>query len=168
MRLFSFFLLLLNCNLASSQTKTYSEDNSSHYIHFSPSKFYNAYDAKTAPVLNIRAGDTVNTESLDALGFDKDSLKRGERGNPLTGPFFIEGAAFGDIIAVTIIKLSLNRNYATTLNMFIPKILPKSIAKQMWREAKVVKWNLDFINYTASPAKEYQHLLTLKVPLHPF
>ena len=38
----------------------------------------------------------------------------------------------------------------------------------MWRNAKLVKWNLDLINNTATPAKEYEHLSSLKVPLHPF
>ncbi|WP_207515180.1 acetamidase/formamidase family protein [Longitalea luteola] len=160
-------LLILNCNILSSQIKT-SSHPPSQYIHFSPSKFYNSYDAKTLPVLKIRDGDTINTESLDALGFDKNSIKKGERGNPLTGPFFIEQASPGDIVAVTIVNLSLNRNYATTLNAFIPKILPKADAKRLWRNAKLVKWNLDLINNTASPAKEYERLSALKVPLHPF
>jgi amidase len=60
---------------------------------FLPSKFYNAYNATTLPVLQIRPEDIVSTESLDALDFDKDSIKRAERGNPLTGPFYIEGAS---------------------------------------------------------------------------
>src|SRR6478752_4804001 len=135
MKLNLLLLLILNFNLAGSQVRTLN-DTSSHYIHFLPSKFYNAYNATTLPVLRIRPGDTVNTESLDALGFDKDSVKRGDRGNPLTGPFFIQGASAGDIVAVTITKLSLNRNYATTLNAFIPKILTQPMAKQMWRNAK--------------------------------
>jgi len=157
----------MNCTLASSQVKT-SYDTLPHLIHFSPTKFYNAYNAKTLPVLNVYAGDTVNTESLDAGGFDKDSIKKGERGNPLTGPFFIEGASAGDILAITITKLSFNRNYATTLNAFIPKILPKPQGKQMWRNAKLVKWNLDTINNIATPAKNYENLSSLKIPLHPF
>src|SRR5688500_14301949 len=97
MKLILLLLLILTCNLASSQIKSLY-DTSKHYIHFSPSKFYNAYDPKTSPALYIRSGDTVNTESLDALGFDKDSIKKGERGNPLTGPFFIEGASVGDVV----------------------------------------------------------------------
>jgi amidase len=103
-----------------------------------------------------------------AIGFDKDSVKRGERGNPFTGPFYIEGASAGDAIAITIVSLSLNRNFATTLNAFIPKILPNPQAKQLWRNAKLVKWNIDTINNTATPAKKYEHLSYLKIPLHPF
>jgi len=166
MRLSLLLLLLLNSNLATSQSKA---DNAlSRYFNFLPSKFYNAYDAMVSPVLHISPGDTVSTESLDAMGFDKDSVKRGERGNPLTGPFYVEGASPGDVIAIDIVSLSLNRNYATTLNAFIPKILPKPQGKQMWRNAKLIKWNLDTINNMATPAKKYENLSSLKIPLHPF
>jgi len=118
--------------------------------------------------LHILPGDTVSTESLDAIGFDKDSVKRGERGNPLTGPFYIEGASPGDVIAIDIVSLSLNRSFATTLNAFIPKIFPNKQGKEMWRSAKLVKWNLDTISNTATPAKNYENLSSLKIPLHPF
>ena len=166
MRLNLFLLLILIFNIAKSQERT--ENISSRHIHFLPSKFYNAYNATTLPVLYIQPEDTVSTESLDALGFDKDSVKRGERGNPLTGPFYIEGASAGDVIAINIVSLSLNRNFATTLNAFIPKILPKPQAKEMWRNAKLVKWDLDTINNNGTPAKKYEHLSSLKIPLHPF
>lgn len=166
MKLNLFLLLILNFNFANSQVRT--ENISTRHIHFLPSKFYNAYNATTLPVLHIRSEDTVSTESLDAVGFDKDSVKRGERGNPLTGPFYIEGASAGDVIAITIVSLSLNRNFATTLNAFIPKILPQPQAKQMWRSAKLVKWNLDTINNIGTPAKNYEHLSSLKISLHPF
>jgi acetamidase/formamidase len=167
MKLYLLFLLLWVFNPAKSQVNT-PHDTVPRYIHFLPSVFYNAYDAKTTPALSMRSGDTVNTESIDAIGFDRDSVKKGERGNPLTGPFLIEGAFNGDVIAVTITRLSLNRNFATTLNAFIPKILPQPEARQLWRNAKLVKWNLDLINNTASPANGYDHLPLLKVPLHPF
>lgn len=95
-------------------------------------------------------------------------MKRGERGNPLTGPFYIEGASPSDVIAINIVALSLNRNFATTLNAFIPKIISKRHGKQLWRNAKLVKWSLDTINSMTTPAKNYQNLSTLKIPLHPF
>ena len=38
----------------------------------------------------------------------------------------------------------------------------------MWKNAKLVKWNLDTINNIAIPAKKYENLSSLKIPLHPF
>jgi len=160
------FFLIINSTIASSQST--SAGASPHYIHFLPSKFYNAYSSTASPVLHILLGDTVSTESLDAIGFDRDSVKRGERGNPLTGPFYIEGASPGDMIAIDIVSLSLNRSFATTLNAFIPKVFQNKQGKEMWRNAKLVKWNLDTINNTATPAKNYENLSSLKIPLHPF
>ena len=160
-------LLILTFNFVSSQTKS-SSNTSPQYIHFSPTKFYNTYDPSAIAVLRIQPGDTISTESIDAGGFNKDSIRTGKRGNPLTGPFYIEGALAGDVVAINIVKLSLNRNFATTLNAFVPRILPKPDAMKMWKGAKLVKWDLDLVNNTASPAKEYAHLSSLKIPLHPF
>lgn len=126
-------LLLFHYMSAASQEKSAGAHPRS--VFFSPVNYYNAYNATTPPALRIRTGDTVHTSSLDALGFDKDSIKRGERGNPLTGPFYIEGASAGDAIAITIVGLSLNRNFATTLNAFIQKILPLPQARLLWRNA---------------------------------
>mgnify|MGYP001198581145 CR=1 FL=1 len=159
-------LLLFHYMIAACQEKSTEEHLRS--VFFSPANYCNAYNAKTPPALRIRTGDTVHTRSLDALGFDKDSVKRGERGNPLTGPFYIEGAFAGDAIAITIVDLSLNRNFATTLNAFIPKILPNPQARLLWRKAKLVRWNLDLINKTATPANNYEHLSGLSIPLDPF
>jgi amidase len=84
-------------------------------IEFNPTVFYREYYSGHPIALTIQPGDTVKTESIDAGGYNKNGVKVSERGNPLTGPFYIEGAVPGDAVAVTITRLSLNRNYATTL-----------------------------------------------------
>ena len=137
-------------------------------ISFQPAVFFRDYYSGTTAALIIQPGDTVSTESIDAVGFDKNGLKKSERGNPLTGPFFIKGAVPGDAIAVTITKLSLNRNYATTLEALVPRSLPGKTAKKKWRSAKLVRWNIDLENNTASPVHKHEHLQNLKIPLHPF
>ena len=56
------------------------------------------------PVARIRPGDIVETNTLDAFGdvikkkSDPFSLVKGD--NPLTGPFYIEGAQPGDTLVV--------------------------------------------------------------------
>lgn len=167
MRLLNLFIALSICYSSSGQSIS-NVDTARRQIVFSPTVFYNEYNASIPPALIIRSGDSVNTESLDALGFDKDSVRKGKRGNPLTGPFFVKGAHAGDVLAVTIIDLSLNRTYGTTLSAFIPKILAQPLARQLWRNAKLVKWNFDTTANTATPEKPYEHLSTLRVPLHPF
>ena len=51
----------------------------------------------------ILPGDTIHTSSVDCDGFDKNGKKCsvGKAENPLTGPFYIEGAEEGDVIKIT-------------------------------------------------------------------
>jgi amidase len=137
-------------------------------VFFKPSIYYREFTAAVAPVLRMNQGDTVSTESVDATGVDKTGTKVTERGNPLTGPFYIEQAAPGDVVAVTITSLSLNRDYATTLNALIPKMMEKKNAMRTWRSAKLVKWTLDTINMRGTAAPQFERLKGLSLPLHPF
>jgi acetamidase/formamidase len=63
-----------------------------------PASYYRKFSSKIAPVLRIQPGDTVSTESLDAAGNDKHGVSKAERGNPPTGPFYIESAQPGDLL----------------------------------------------------------------------
>ena len=136
-------------------------------IRFTPTTYSHEFSSQLAPVLRLRLGDTVHTTSVDAGGLDSVGAKVTARGNPLTGPFFVEGAEPGDVLAVTLLHVSLNRDFATTLRSLIPKVLPKN-AKSTWRFAKLIKWHLDLSNMKGSPLDTGMHLQTLAVPLHPF
>jgi acetamidase/formamidase len=70
---------------------------------FEPEVFYNTFGPH-AHALRIADGDTVITKTLDALGFDEHGEQIGGRGNPLTGPFYVEGAEPGDTLAVEIVR----------------------------------------------------------------
>ncbi|MGB4770730.1 MAG: acetamidase/formamidase family protein [Chitinophagaceae bacterium] len=144
-------------NLAGPQT----------YRFISPS-YVNAYDSRIPTVLTIRPGDTVHTETIDAGGFDKNGERKGKRGNPLTGPFYVDGAKAGDVLAIEIIHLRLNRASATTLNAFIPDILPSPQDMRLWKNAKRTTWLLDTVKMMASPPDSFPHLAKFKVPLSPF
>jgi amidase len=134
-------------------------------IRFAPTTYSREFSSQPAPVLRIQQGDTVHSTSVDAVGVDRNGVKVTERGNPLTGPFFIEGAEPGDVVSVTLLDVSLNRDFATTLNALIPRVLPKSIAKKTWRSAKLVKWKLDLAAMKGSPVDTG---MQLSIPLHPF
>src|SRR5262245_17456497 len=62
-----------------------------------------------APVARVRPGDIIETNTLDAFGNvlqkvgDTQSLVKGD--NPLTGPFFIEGAEPGDTLVIKPLEL---------------------------------------------------------------
>src|ERR1700737_3542587 len=62
---------------------------------FEPTEFYNTFSGAHKPVLRIKPGDHVVTFTIDARGVDSAGVQRGQRSNPETGPFYIEGAEPG-------------------------------------------------------------------------
>lgn len=138
-------------------------------IQFKPTVYYNNFSYKFPAVIKIQQGDTIRSESVDAGGIDKNGERIAKRGNPVTGPFFIEGASPGDIVAITLTSVSLNRNYATTVGGFVKRSLPMDAMREVYgRKAKLVKWKLDTINGYATPLFENEHLENFRVPLNPF
>ena len=93
-------------------------------ITFKPTVYYNNFSHKFPYVLIVHQGDTIKSESVDAGGFDKNGERIAKRGNPLTGPFFIDSASAGDIVAITLTNVSLNRDYATTVEGFVKEACP--------------------------------------------
>ena len=139
-------------------------------IKFVPVSFSNKFSLNVAPALRIHSGDTVSTETIDAMGRDKNGIKRQAGGNPLTGPFIIEGAKTGDVLKVELIKVSLNRNYALTSESFVSRSLADSITK-LFKKSHLVKWKLDIengIGYPDSSFTPYPNLKDFKVTLNPF
>ncbi len=55
--------------------------------------------SRVHPILaRVKPGETVVTKTLDSGGKDINGDQLSEPGNPLTGPFYIEGAEPGDAI----------------------------------------------------------------------
>jgi amidase len=163
--------LLWSCTLHAQHRFIPSARDSSRQIHFEPTSFSHSFTIHRDPVLHIRAGDTVHTWTIDALGRDSNGVKRERGGNPLTGPFYIEDAMPGDVLAVTLHQVVLNRPYAYTTQTFGSRSMPDSITKQLEKKAPLVKWRLDLQNGVAWPDSmrdTYEHLKSFKVRLHPF
>lgn len=138
-------------------------------IRFKPTVYYNNFSHKFLAALKVQPGDTIQSESVDALGIDKSGQRVAKRGNPVTGPFFIEGALPGDIVAITLTSVSLNRDNATTVGGFVKRSLPMDAMEEVYgRNAKLVQWKLDTVNGYAKPLFENEHLGNFKVPLNPF
>ena len=70
---------------------------------------YHTVIGTAEPVLRVANGDTIITDTLDASGLDAHEAQAWERGNPQTGPFFVEGAEPGDTLAVRIDRLTPSR-----------------------------------------------------------
>lgn len=141
----------------------------SRNIRFTPTIFYRKFSPLNPPALKMLPGDTVITESVDAGGWDKNGVKRSESGNPLTGPFFVEGSQPGDLLVITLVKVSLNRSYANTVEGFVPRALEMDARQKdsLFKKAKLVKWNLDASSGWATLANGHEHLQQFSVPIRP-
>lgn len=73
--------------------------------------YYRTFFHKHPPLKKIKPGEVVATKTLDAGGQDERGIHQHEPGNPLTGPFFVEGAEPGDALRIHIRKLRMNRNW---------------------------------------------------------
>ena len=85
-----------------------------------------------APVAHVKPGNILDANSLDCFGNalqkpgDTMAMVKGD--NPLTGPFYIEGAVSGDAIAVTFQKIRMNRNWGfTNYRLGLFALTPNSI-----------------------------------------
>lgn len=135
---------------------------------FAPVEFHNYFSGNTPPALHINAGDTVATKSVDAGGTDENGVRRAPGGNPLTGPFYVEGAWPGDVIAVKLVRLRLNRNSAISSGT----IVPAALTSRYFRNAKFddkfdSDWTIDRDGGVARPAKPTDRLKDFTVALRP-
>src|SRR5690349_14219154 len=79
-----------------------------------PQQWYRTF-SHTNPVLRrIRAGDVVITKTVDSGGVNEKGDQVTPGSNPLTGPFFVEGAEPGDSLRVHLRRVRLNRNWGST------------------------------------------------------
>lgn len=156
------FYLLLFLN-ASAQTHK--------KINFTPTQYYSRFSAKTSPVLTIQPGDTIYTSSIDCDGFDKKGVKCsiGNAENPLTGPFYIEGAEEGDVVQITFSNIKFSRNTAVCIPFFHERSMPSAITDKVKNNTgnKII-WDLDIKNKRASLQAKTPHLKNFTIAINPF
>ncbi|NJN81428.1 MAG: acetamidase [Caldilineaceae bacterium] len=96
--------------------------------HFSPTHYHTTIGSHP-PVLTIAPGDAVVTTTVDARGADASDQPITPRGNPMTGPFFIEGAEPGDTLVVHLEKLTPNRPHGWTRKVVAANVVdPEDVA----------------------------------------
>ncbi len=132
-----------------------------------PATFYRQFSAYTKPVLTIWPGDTVHTTTVDAGGTDEKGVTRVLGGNPQTGPFYVETAMPGDVLAVHFTRIRLNRDWAISDDAIVGRAQSPGLAIKMKDGGKTVRWRLDRATGFATPDKPTEHLKNFTVPLRP-
>src|SRR5262245_16720312 len=111
---------------------------------FVPDKFYTTYSFAHPPVLRIKPGDRVITKTIDASGTDWNGKSVSPRGNPETGPFYIEGAEPDDMLVVTFDKIETNRTTGWSSSLLAPSAVDtQTIQTRVDRDVKQMEWTID-------------------------
>jgi amidase len=123
------------------------------------------------PVMHVKPGDTIDTTTVDADGKEPEAKGFKPDGpNPLTGPFYVDGAEPGDTLAVKFISIEPNNKEgfgsagpgfgALNSSNYTP-VLGGPIPKSEWvypidKAANVATFKAHDTNFS------------VKIPLHPF
>jgi len=159
-------ILLLACSLAAE----------THRVM--PSSFYHTFSARHPVLARIRPGDTVVTKTLDAGGQDEQGVHRTEPSNPLTGPFYIEGAEPGDALLVRLDRVRINRHWGwSSFRLLLSSLLPdyvEGIYSANYKadlvrkgRANLVPWEIDLRSNLVRLREPSSQRLKLEFPARP-
>ncbi len=133
---------------------------------FQPISYYHTLGSHE-PVLTVASGDRVSTCTVDARGYDAQGVQVTERGNPMTGPFLVEGAQPGDVLAVTFERLWPNRTRGWTRAAVAPHVLEPGYRHEVTDGGQVQEWAIDTAAGTAELVQPPTRLAGVRWPLAP-
>jgi acetamidase/formamidase len=137
-------------------------------VSFEPTEFHHYFSDAIPPVLHLNPGDTVTTWAVDAGGVDPKGVRRTSGGNPLTGPFYIEGALPGDTLAIHFNRIRLNRDTAISSPLIVNGALDADYIEERKKvEGYNADWKLDRSAGFASLQKPTETMKSYRVPLAP-
>ncbi|MGH9781793.1 MAG: acetamidase/formamidase family protein, partial [Candidatus Acidiferrales bacterium] len=98
---------------ARAVAQTASNTAPAHVVRYHATNDNVKYDYCVAPaVAHVHSGDIIEANTLDCFGnaiqHPGDTLAMAKGDNPLTGPFYIDGAEPGDTLAIRFLSLEVN------------------------------------------------------------
>jgi amidase len=159
---------------ATALAQTGSEEGKIVRYDLKPSELKYTYAASYTPVARLKSGNILETSTVDCFGNaikkPGDTLSMATGDNPLTGPFFIEGAEPGDTLAIKILDLQVDGNQgigalapgfgAINSTNYTP-MLNEPIKEKIWF------YPIDHATNTAT-FQALDSKYSVKIPLYPF
>jgi amidase len=144
-----------------------------------PTVYYRTFSHTNPVFKRIQPGEVISTRTIDASGRDlHGEVRHPESGNPLTGPFYIEGAEPGDAIRVELRKVRLNRdwgfsNYRLLLDALQPAAVEGLYPNNFKADtvipgrANSIRWDLDIQHNTVKLHEPASARIKLEFPAVP-
>src|SRR5690606_23894375 len=109
---------------------------------------------------------SIVTTTVDARGFDRNRVQVAKRGNPQTGPFFVEGAEPGDTLLVHLDRIVPNREYGFCGSSVAPNVVEPTYVRAL-PDAPLAEWHVDVRAGAATLTAPESKLGRLTLPLEP-
>ena len=107
------------------------------------------------------------TTTVDARGFDHERNAVTQRGNPQTGPFYVEDAEPGDTLVVELDSIRPNRSYGFCGSSVAPNVVRPDYVPQLPLDAPLAEWDVDVSRGTAILQRPESKLGAIELPLDP-
>lgn len=133
--------------------------------HYFPTHYHVTLGSH-APVLYLADGDSVITTTVDANGHDASGQVVTAEPNPMTGPFYVEGAMPGDTLAVHFDSILPNRPWGWTRNALAANTVNPEYARTLPPRERA-DWQVDTEQWTARLTAPPRGLENFVVPLAP-
>jgi amidase len=141
-------------------------------------EYYHTFSHTNAVLDHIRPGEIVFTRTLDSGGQDEKSEHRSQPSNPLTGPFYVEGAEPGDGLIVHFRRVRLNRNWGysgwrlaliSLTPEYVEKIYSSKYKADLVRKGRdnLVPWDIDLARGIVHLREPASQRVPLEFPAHP-
>jgi acetamidase/formamidase len=131
--------------------------------------FYHLTIGSHEPVWHIASGDTVVTTTVDAAGGDASGKRVTPRGNPQTGPFYVDDAAEGDTLAVRLDRITPSRDSGFSGRVVAANVVDPEYVRALPEPpaGEGAQWRIDRERWTATLLGPQTHLGALTLPLDP-
>src|SRR5438309_2063767 len=117
------------------------------------------------PALHIESGDTVETLTVESGGTDWKGNQATEGGNPQTGPFYVEGAEPGAVLAVRFDRIVPNRRLGRTGTRVSYGVIDPGFVRELPVEAPRGEWDVDVEKWTATVKAPETAIGAFSIPL---
>src|ERR1700761_7498401 len=167
------FSFLIFASMCAFSTHAQSSDSQTVTYHATIDNVKYVY-ATVPPVAHLKPTNILDANSLDCFGHaikkPGDTLSMIKGDNPLTGPFYIDGAEPGDTLVVKVLDLKVDGDQglgaigpgfgALNATNYTP-MLPPPLPEKIWF------YPIDHANNTAT-FQALDSSFKVKIPLHPF